>query len=216
MPEFKSEEDAVKAHVNYHYDTDHEGKFTDRHTGWLRTKQLVDWIPDNEPIFLGIGCNSGGLERTIIRFRPGSIAYGIDVNPNMVKIAQQKGIIAQVARGENLPFPIDFFDVVILSEVLEHLYNPQVVLSECLRVLKSGGLIIGSVPHSKGINAAKGTEHHLYHTRIYNHNTLKKCFKRLKDFEIKDIPFKHYIEGYDVDLDITKKIPQWMAFKGIK
>jgi SAM-dependent methyltransferase len=48
--------------------------------------------------------------------------------------------------GEPLPFPDEFFDVVLASEVLEHLANLEAALSEIRRTLKPGGRLVGSVP----------------------------------------------------------------------
>jgi 2-polyprenyl-3-methyl-5-hydroxy-6-metoxy-1,4-benzoquinol methylase len=213
MPVFNSEDEAVKAHEGYHIDTDREGKFVPTHNGWLRTKQLMDWIPDTKPLVIGIGCNSGGLERTILRHKKGSIVYGVDVNPELVNLACQKGIIAKVARAESLPFKDEYFDVAILSEILEHVFDVSKVLGEAKRVLKNGGLVIGSVPHPDGRNAQKGTEHHAYHTRIFDGKQLRKDLsKHFKDVKTENIYF-----SFDPKApSYVYKNPQWIAFKGTK
>jgi ubiquinone/menaquinone biosynthesis C-methylase UbiE len=213
MPTFESEDAAVKAHESYHIDTDREGKFVPTHNGWLRTKQLMDWIPDIRPLVIGIGCNSGGLERTVLRHKRGSVVYGVDVNPELVNLACQKGVIAKVARAESLPFKDDYFDVAILSEILEHVFDVDKVLVEAKRVLKKGGLLIGSVPHPKGLNAMKGTEHHAYHTRIFNASKLRwDLSKRFTEVKTANIYFS-------VDPRAPKSLyeyPQWIAFKAEK
>ena len=48
--------------------------------------------------------------------------------------------------AENIPVGDNTFDTVLLCEVLEHLKNPQIVLREVRRVLRSPGAIILSVP----------------------------------------------------------------------
>lgn len=60
----------------------------------------------------------------------------------------QLGNKAQVGYGQNIPFESNFFDVVVVSEVLEHL-SPEIMhatLSEIHRVLRKGGLLLGTVP----------------------------------------------------------------------
>ncbi len=47
---------------------------------------------------------------------------------------------------DNIPFPDKYFDLVIISEVLEHLYNYENCLKEAVRVLKNGGLMYVSSP----------------------------------------------------------------------
>jgi SAM-dependent methyltransferase len=207
MPKFKSQQEAWEAHKHYRFDTDHEGKFTPRHTGWLRTQQLLDWIPDDSPVFLGIGCNTGGLEALIMRKRKGSIAYGIDICAEAIERAVRKGILARVGTAEVLPYKDNFFDIVILSEILEHVFNPRLVLKESLRVLKPGGLIIGSVPHPRGLNTKKRPiEKHEYHARVFTRQKLNRLLSILSNLEIKEIPFHH--------CDV--KIPQWFTFYGRK
>lgn len=47
-----------------------------------------------------------------------------------------------VADAEQMPFDDDTFELILCTEVLEHVKNPETVLSECLRVLAPGGKII--------------------------------------------------------------------------
>lgn len=48
--------------------------------------------------------------------------------------------------GTTLPFENNFFDNVFTSEVLEHLFEPDQLLPEINRVLKSGGKLLLTVP----------------------------------------------------------------------
>jgi len=207
-PKFNSEEEAVVAHEVYHIDTDREGKFSPSHTGWSRTKKIIDHVTSviSKTRILGIGCNSGGLEKVILIKFPGSLVYGIDVQPELVERAKRKGIIAKVARGEKVPYPDDYFDVVLLSEILEHVFNPRKVLDEAIRVVKKGGLIVGSVPHPKGVNAKKGVEGHPYHARIFTKRDIEALLSSLGEVEITEIEYAYWSDG----------TPQWFVFKGIK
>jgi ubiquinone/menaquinone biosynthesis C-methylase UbiE len=54
------------------------------------------------------------------------------------------GLAAADAR--QLPFPDAAFDIVICSEVLEHILDYDAVLRECRRLLRSGGQLAVSVP----------------------------------------------------------------------
>ena len=52
---------------------------------------------------------------------------------------------------EECGFAANEFDVVILSAVLEHLYDPSAAISEISRVLKPGGLLFLDVPNERGL-----------------------------------------------------------------
>lgn len=50
------------------------------------------------------------------------------------------------ASGENIPFEENEFDIVVCFDVLEHVQNPDVLLTESLRVLKPGGHFYSTSP----------------------------------------------------------------------
>lgn len=54
--------------------------------------------------------------------------------------------------AEALPFPDESFDIVMSNQVLEHVNDERMAVSETYRVLKPGGSFIGSVPHVSPIH----------------------------------------------------------------
>jgi len=53
---------------------------------------------------------------------------------------------AEVNLNESIPFEDGSIDAVVMAEVLEHLPYPRVTLGEVKRILKPGGIFVGSVP----------------------------------------------------------------------
>jgi 2-polyprenyl-3-methyl-5-hydroxy-6-metoxy-1,4-benzoquinol methylase len=51
--------------------------------------------------------------------------------------------------AENLAFATESFDLVLASEVVEHLWNPQNFFNEAYRILKPSGYLILSTPEGK-------------------------------------------------------------------
>lgn len=56
--------------------------------------------------------------------------------------------------NQPLPLPDCYFDTIIISEVLEHIANPELVWAEMKRILKPGGRILLSVPFLYKIHEA--------------------------------------------------------------
>jgi SAM-dependent methyltransferase len=86
-----------------------------------------------------------------------------------------------VLRGDarSLPFPDDTFDVVITSEVLEHIQDDVAAIAEMVRVLKAGGRFAATVParFPETINWKLSDDYHAPkaaggHVRIYSRTEL--------------------------------------------
>lgn len=108
---------------------------------------------------LDLGCGEG---RHAIAAWLGREAHcvGVDLSARDVLSARDKALAFRgrvpdapgrslafgVADGLSLPFPDHCFDVVICSEVLEHIGPYRAVLAEIRRVLKPGGALAASVP----------------------------------------------------------------------
>ena len=51
---------------------------------------------------------------------------------------------------DNIPLESEYADVILLNQVLEHVYNPKEVLKELSRILKKEGIILATVPQNAG------------------------------------------------------------------
>jgi len=91
----------------------------------------------------GDGCHVGAY------ITEGQHSYvGVDVSEAAVRACKRKGLDALCYSPDGpLPFQDETFDVVISFEVFEHLFNPQRAVAEILRILRNGGLFVGSVPN---------------------------------------------------------------------
>jgi SAM-dependent methyltransferase len=93
-----------------------------------------------------LGCRSGGLLR---HFVDGNDVVGVDIDKRSLRMCQKRfGIETHWADlNSTLPLAESDFDVVVMSEVLEHLPYPSISLGEVVRVLKPSGKFVGSVPN---------------------------------------------------------------------
>jgi SAM-dependent methyltransferase len=76
---------------------------------------------------------------------------GLDESPARLRCAHEHGIRGELVHGDaqQLPFDDSSFDVVLMSEVLEHLALDEAALDEARRVLRPGGVLAVSVPHAR-------------------------------------------------------------------
>jgi len=106
---------------------------------------------------LDIGCGVGDF----LKFRKNSI--GVDINQDCVDWCIDQGLNAKHMKMDELPFQDDFFDSVILDNVLEHIENPDPLLDEISRVLRNKGVLIIGVPGLKGY--AYDDDHKKFYTK---------------------------------------------------
>lgn len=118
-----------------------------------RFKEITECIKVKKNIkVLDIGCGRG--EMILYVAKKGAIATGIDYSKNAIVLAnilrakQKKEIrdkmVFKVMNSKKLSYKDSSFDMVILSDIIEHLYPEEleIVFAEIKRVLKNNGEII--------------------------------------------------------------------------
>lgn len=106
----------------------------------------------NEAIFpkdskvLDLGAGAGESYDRLIGRIPNLQYFGLDIeNSPEVDSRSRDDLDFYVYDGCNIPFEDSFFDVVFSKQVLEHVRHPDKVIAEVSRVLKPGGIFVGSV-----------------------------------------------------------------------
>src|SRR3989344_6656378 len=74
---------------------------------------------------------------------------GLDINKNLLNNGLKYGRISKKVVGDiyKIPLKSNFADIVIMSEILEHVIDVDKVLMETRRILKNGGKLITTVPY---------------------------------------------------------------------
>ncbi len=133
--------------------------------------------------------------------------FGIEPSKKFVDYAKDKyGLDIQNSDIEKTNFPDDYFDVVTLNMVLEHIDNPHSLISKIYRILKKGGVLFIEVPNtdslllklikiyyrlkSKDWSPLLSPLHYPYHSYGYNILSLKLLYT-LNGFG----PLKFFIRG---------------------
>jgi len=97
---------------------------------------------------LDVGCGEGAIGKPLRKM--GNYVVSIEL-PTIAAIAHRCGVPSVVAGdAEHLTFASNSFDLVIASEVLEHLWNPHNFFDEAYRVLRANGYLLIETPEGRG------------------------------------------------------------------
>src|SRR5262249_32269169 len=109
-----------------------------------RGRLVIDMIDPGAQSVLDGGCGYGELLEAMKPKRPGiADAVGMDIASTVSeKLAKRglRGICADVS--EPWPVPDGSFDVVVCAEVIEHVFDTDLLVKEAYRALAPGGSVI--------------------------------------------------------------------------
>ena len=113
----------------------------------------------------------------------GGEAWGIDPDINAERLAKKCNFKFHRGFLYNCPFPKKYFDLITLSQVLEHEPNPLKLIKQCKKYLKPGGRIIASVPNTgswdRKLLGKKWIHWHIpYHLNHFNKNSFEILMSR--------------------------------------
>lgn len=111
-------------------------------------KQIVNYFRDEtrELQHLDIGSGSGNLVKSLKKHLKTN-ASCCDYTDQLMTLTNQKVDIVNLNEKKELPYHHDEFDIVTLTEVIEHLEDFRAVMREVYRVLKHGGICVLSTPN---------------------------------------------------------------------
>jgi SAM-dependent methyltransferase len=126
------------------------------------TKPRADYVEllpeDPNASILELGCGDGATGALALRNGKCGSYVGIEMFVPMAERARQVLTSVHVGNVENmeLPYAAASFDALILSEVLEHLVDPQAVLNRLAVLLRPGALVFASSPNIAHWSNIKG------------------------------------------------------------
>lgn len=165
-------------------------------------KEIISMIPSGKDV-LDVGVGDGVIAGLLLK--DAKSLTGLDISAKRVEKCAEtyKDGCFIVGNAEELPFKEESFDIIIASELIEHLIEPEKFLISSHRVLRKSGTLIISTP------SALFYENNLtevlkdQHLHTFSPRSLKSILKRtgFKPVEIKGLGFKLRI-----------KIPKLLGF----
>lgn len=132
---------------------------------------------------LDIGCGAGKI--AYLTGQKGFDVTGIEIERRVAKLAEsnlgESGVKGKIIAGDilNLKLNEDFFDVIVCSEVIEHVDEPKKIIKKVLKLLKEGGLFILTTPHNQKYWTV--SDEYADHKKRFGVEEIKKL---LSDFRI--------------------------------
>lgn len=148
---------------------------------WFRARRRIVWslveryldVNSGTPLRVcELGCGTGGNLTPLIGRHQ---VVGVECSPEALEYARES-LGACVLSGRlphDVQLPDGRFDVVLLTDVLEHVEEDAASAATALRLLRTGGVLIATVPAYQWLYSARDAHHH--HFRRYG----KRQFARL-------------------------------------
>ena len=103
---------------------------------------------------LEVGTGSGFLMQILEEKYPKANLHGIEFDPRLVQLTRSKVKRAVIVEGNAETFKMERqFDVIVSSQVIEHLFHPQEMLKCVFAHLKPGGKFVMTTPNLGGLGA---------------------------------------------------------------
>lgn len=146
-------------------------------------------LPGRQRI-LDVGCDMGFLLKAAEKDGFAEL-YGVEPNPIARALAEQiPG--AQISHRfyESADYPPDYFDLLTLIHVLDHLVDPRITLASVRRNLRPGGITVAVVHNLRSMLGRVLGERfpvfNLYHHFFFDKSSLSELFRR-HGFEVIDV-----------------------------
>lgn len=111
-------------------------------------REFLPLIPEGPNVILDLGCGAGQLGRVLRETNKASELVGVEIYPMAAEKAEKyyNKIYQDNVESLSLPY-VEYFDYVICGDILEHLIDPWFMLTKINKMLKSGGMLVCSIPN---------------------------------------------------------------------
>ncbi len=158
----------------FSYRDERKTEIYDRYVWFARIRNISRFRSSGN--FLDIGCSFGGFLQCAKE--SGYTPYGVEISPFAAKQAEARGFKVWQGQFLDADLPENFFDVITLIEVIEHLENPKLVFDKLGKILKPNGLLLLQTANFDGWQAREaGQSYHYYlpgHVYYYSSDLLRK------------------------------------------
>lgn len=147
---------------------------------WFKIDRIAQYIPYKCTDYIcDVGCSDGALLRHIRGKYDRAI--GLDISEKVIKENTDRNndskITYRTYDGSNLNITNEY-DKVFLMDVLEHAFEPNVLITSIYKSLKKGGVLIMQVPTTGWLSELLMGKYHFGHLRYYDQDYLSEYLKK--------------------------------------
>ena len=141
----------------------------------VRHQVLLDFIGDTSgDRILDVGSSNAKYLRRL----PGAEKVAVDIAFRYLEsIPSDTGIIGICADVEILPVKPGYFDTIIVSDVVEHLLEPQRLVDRLMRLCRADTRVIVHVPWKEDLSKYAESEYEFTHLRTFNEYSFAEMWR---------------------------------------
>jgi SAM-dependent methyltransferase len=143
---------------------------------------------------LDVGVGLGRILGPLTQYK----RYGNDISLDYLTIAKSLGIEVAMAKIEDLPYHKDFFDAIIICDVLEHVIDLNYCCKKILHCLRPGGILIVRVPFKENLDVYLKNDlpYKFIHLRNFDEASLRLHFEKIFNLNfLEAMPTSPYLQG---------------------
>ncbi len=154
---------------------------------WPTKVERIRALTGPDDAIVDVGCGNGSILRRLMEHGYRDL-HGVELSDYAVERLRAEGITMWTGRLPDLPLPAARFDVVIASQVLEHVIRRGRFMREIARVLRPGGRAFVFVPDDC-LGPIDEPEHVIRYDRESLRRFLAKTFEVLSVESMRDANF---------------------------
>lgn len=173
-------------------------------TARSRFSAILKALNGNYINILDAGCGNSTLLSALSIIYPTSKLAGLDYSEEAIKMSKLNYHFIDFHCGDILDnkLPINYYDLIICSEVIEHVQKPELLIKQLSANLKIGGTLLITTPYLEFTRCKAHDPYHIW------------------EFDLKDIQKLASPYCLNMESSIIKDNhywwAEWILFKGIK